>query len=96
MNTEDKIIELQENGFCVLTRQFPAPLIDACREALWPTLLDYLTKHREEPNRGPHRYFLPMPFDPPCFAPEFFFDPGVLSVIRGVMDTRVVADSMEL
>ena len=36
---------------------------------------------------------MPMPFDPPCFRPEFFFDDDVLSVVRGVMvDDRIVAD----
>ncbi len=33
-----------------------------------------------------------MPFRPPCFAPEFFFDHEVLSIVRGAMDDRVVAD----
>jgi len=32
-----------------------------------------------------------MPFEPPCFGPEFFFDTEVLSVVRGAMDDRVVA-----
>jgi ectoine hydroxylase-related dioxygenase (phytanoyl-CoA dioxygenase family) len=92
MNTPDKITELQQNGFCVLRAHFRSALIDACREALWPILLEYLKGHVEAPNRGPHRHFLPMPFDPPCFTPEFFCDTGVLSVVRGAMDTRVVAD----
>lgn len=43
-------------------------------------------------NRGPHRHFLPMPFRPPIFRPEFFFDVGVLSIVRAIMDDRVVAD----
>jgi hypothetical protein len=47
---------------------------------------------RRAPNRGPHRHFLPMPFTPPCFAPEFFFDDEVLRVVRAAMDDRVVAD----
>jgi ectoine hydroxylase-related dioxygenase (phytanoyl-CoA dioxygenase family) len=53
-------------------------------------LLAYLKAH--EPNRGAHRHFLPMPFEPPCYAPEFFFDPQILDIVRGVMDDRVVAD----
>lgn len=92
MSIGDKIGELRENGFCVLRAHFQTALINTCREAFWPTLLDYLEKHSATPNRGPHRHFLPMPFDPPCFTPEFFFDPGVMSVIHGTMDTRVVAD----
>jgi ectoine hydroxylase-related dioxygenase (phytanoyl-CoA dioxygenase family) len=33
-----------------------------------------------------------MPFEPPCFAPEFFFDTEVLNIVRGAMDDRIVAD----
>lgn len=55
-------------------------------------LIDYLERNRDRPNRGDHRHFLPMPFTPPCFAPEFFFDAGILSIVRTVMDDRMVAD----
>lgn len=92
MSVAQKIGELQERGFCVLTAHFPKPLVEACREAFRPVLLHYLDGHRESPNRGPHRHFLPMPFDRPCYAPEFFFDPVVLAIVRGIMDDRVVAD----
>ena len=86
------LAELHENGFCVLRNHLPKHLIDACRDALWPALTSYLVTHAEEPNRGPHRHFLPMPFDPPCFVPEFFFDAEILSVVRGAMGDRIVAD----
>jgi ectoine hydroxylase-related dioxygenase (phytanoyl-CoA dioxygenase family) len=33
-----------------------------------------------------------MVFEPPCFAPEFFFDGEVLGIVRGLMDDGVVAD----
>jgi hypothetical protein len=89
---EEKILELQDQGYCVLKRQLAQSVIETCREAFWPVLLAYLEKHAGEPNRGPHRHFLPMPFDPPCFAPNFFFDPAILNIVRGVMDDRVVAD----
>jgi len=92
VSTEDKITELKKNGFCVLRTQLSVPLIEACRDAFWPALLAHLEHYRQEPNRGPNRHFLPMPFDPPCFAPDFFFDPGVLSIVHKVMDARVVAD----
>ena len=92
MSNIDKINDLLENGFCILKAHFPVTLIEGCREAFWPILLDYLQKHRDEPNRGLHRHFLPMPFDPPCFSPAFFFDRDILSIIHEAMDTRVVAD----
>ena len=33
-----------------------------------------------------------MPFDRPCFAPEFFFDAAVLEIVHSLMGERVVAD----
>ena len=92
MPVENSVAELQDQGFCVLKAHFAKAAIQSCREAFWPILLDYIERNRDTPNRGEHRHFLAMPFDPPCFAPEFFFDAGVLSVVRGAMDDRVVAD----
>jgi hypothetical protein len=89
---QEKLVELQDKGYCVLREHFPRPLIDACRDAFWPILREYLEAHGHEPNRGPHRHFLPMPFAPPCFVPEFFFDPDVLGIVRAAMDDRVVVD----
>jgi hypothetical protein len=36
--------------------------------------------------------FLPTPFEPPSFTPDFFFDNEALNIVRGVMDDRVVPD----
>jgi hypothetical protein len=88
---DEKFLELQENGYCVLKTHLPREIIDACKQAFWPVLLKYITD-RHEPNRGPHRYFVPMPFDPPCYAPAFFFDSTLLQILRGAMDDRIVAD----
>lgn len=92
MAVQDKLAELQDEGYCVLRGHFARPLVEACREAFWPILAAYLETHGHAPNRGPHRHYLPLPFVPPVFAPEFFFDPDVLGVVRAVMDERVVAD----
>jgi Phytanoyl-CoA dioxygenase (PhyH) len=92
MHTRERINELKEKGFCILREHLASSLVNACREAFWPTLLDYLQNHCEKPNRGPHRHFVPMPFEPPCFAPEFFFDSEILNILYGVMGDKIVAD----
>src|SRR5215472_6158482 len=92
MIASEKLLELHENGYCVLRTHLPEDAINACREAFWPVLLTYLRDHEHAPNRGPHRHFLPMPFERPCFAPEFFFDAEVLRIVRRAMGQRVVAD----
>ena len=92
MVIKEKILAIQEKGYCVLRAHFARSVIDACRESFWPVLLAYLKTHGFEPNRGLRRHFLPMPLQPPCFAPEFFFDTEVLSIVRSVMEDRVVVD----
>ena len=88
----DKITEIRDQGYCILREHFARSPVEACRSAFWPILIAYLKTHGHQPNRGPNRHFLAMPFDPPCFAPDFFFDNEVLSIVRGVMDKRIVAD----
>jgi ectoine hydroxylase-related dioxygenase (phytanoyl-CoA dioxygenase family) len=89
---QEKVLELQDKGYCVLRAHLARPVIDACRDGFWPVLLGYLKIHDHEPNRGPHRHYLPMPFKPPCFVQDFFFDTEILSIVRRAMDDRIVAD----
>ena len=87
----EKISEVGEQGFCILRNHFAPPLVEACRQAFWPRLLTDLNGGHAS-NRGPHRHFFAMPFEPPIFIPQFFFDDDVLCIVRGLMDDRVVAD----
>lgn len=90
MTTVEAIQEFRNQGYCILRNHFDSHLMEECRKAFWPRLLAHIA--HTEANRGPHRHFLPMPFAPPCFLPEFFFDPDVLVIAKGLMDDRIVAD----
>jgi hypothetical protein len=90
--TQENIGAIRDRGYCVLPKHFPPRLIESCLKGFEPVLGAYLRSRSHEPNRGSYRYFLPMPFDPPCFVPDFFFDGAVLGIVRGVMDDGVVAD----
>lgn len=92
MTVEEHIAALQQHGLCLLRDHFSYRLIDDCRQAFWPVLNEYLSANAAKPNRGPHRHFLAMPFTPPCFASEFFFDSEILAIVCRVMDDSVVAD----
>ena len=76
----------------MLDGHFRPSLIEACRNAFEAVLRTYLRQHGHEPNRGVQRHCLPMPFTPPCFTPDFFFDADVLDIVRGVLGERTVAD----
>ncbi len=88
----ERVAEIHENGYCVLRQCLQIDVVDACREATWPVMLKHIGEEGRQANRGSYRHFLPMRFERPCFAPEFFFDAHVLDVIRGAMGPRVVAD----
>lgn len=81
MAADKKILELHENGYCVLRAHLSRDLIDQCREAFWPVLVTYLKTTDMSRTAEAHHHFLPMPFEPPCFAPEFFFDLEVLTFV---------------
>lgn len=87
----EKIGKVREQGFCILRNRFAPLQVEACRQAFWPRLVTYLDSGPAA-NRGPHRHFLPMPFEAPIFIPQFFFDDDVLAIVRGLMDDRVVVD----
>ena len=87
----EKMDKVREQGFCILRNHFAPLLVEACQQAFWPRLLIYLNSGHAS-NRGPHRHFFAMPFEPPIFIPQFFFDDEVLCIVRGLMDDRVVAD----
>ena len=88
--TEPSLASLNQDGFTVLRNLFEPQAVEACRQALWPTLLHHI--QTQQSNRGPHRHFLPMPFTPSCFNPSFFFDPTILSIIHAVLGERIAID----
>lgn len=91
-NFAEKIEELNKNGYCILKNHFESSLVDSCKLAFLPTLAAYLQRNEHLSNRGANRHFLPMPFEPPCFAPEFFFNETILKILKTVMGEKIVAD----
>lgn len=89
---ENNLSELRDKGYCVLKNQFRPSLINDCRQAFWPVMTQYLENYGQQPNRGVHRHFLPMPFSPPCFSPELFFNEAIMSIITGILGDRIAVD----
>ena len=88
----NKTEELQNQGYCILKGRFANSLVDNCRLAFLPILQTYLKHNGHLSNRGANRHFIPMPFEPSCFSPEFFFDAEILTVAKNVMGDKIVAD----
>lgn len=88
----DKTSEIQEQGFCILKGHFAVSLVNRCRLAFLTVFQKYLEINGHIPNRGTNRHFLPMPFEEPCFAPEFFFDDKILTIVKNILGDRIAAD----
>ena len=88
---QSAVAAVVDRGYCVLPGHLESTVVETCRAAFWPHLLTYLAAD-PAPNRGPGRHYVAMPFEASCFAPEFFFDPVILDVVRRLMDDRIVAD----
>jgi hypothetical protein len=82
-DTRQRIADLATDGYCLLPLHFAPPLIDACRAAVWRSLLTRVEGH--EANRGERRHFFPMPFETPSFAPESFFDDTLAGPVRNAL-----------
>jgi hypothetical protein len=87
----EKISEVREQGYCILKSHLAPQVVEACRQAFWPRLVKHINSGCGS-NRGLHRHFFAMSFEPTIFNPQFFFDDEVLYIVRGLMDDRVVAD----
>ena len=84
--------QIEQDGFCILRNHFPAVALDACLEAFTPQLLAYEKKHRGNPNRGPFRHYITLPFEPPFYNPTFFFDSCILDILRSILGTDIRID----
>ena len=69
VEVQDKVEQILVEGFCILRDQFPKPAIEAGNQAFAPILLDYVAEHADNPNRGPARHYIPLPFEPRCITP---------------------------
>ena len=79
LTPREKVAEIQEKGFCVLRAHLGQSVIQSCREAFWPILLDYVQRNRDKPNRGENRHFLAMPFEPVVLHQSFSSTPDFLA-----------------
>ena len=85
VEVQDKVEQILVEGFCILRDQFPKPAIEAGNQAFAPILLDYVAEHADNPNRGPARHYIPLPFEPPLYNPCFFDDDTIIAIASQVL-----------
>ena len=92
VEVQEKTEEILVEGFCILRNRFPKPAIEACNEAFASILRDYVAEHADNPNRGPCRHYITLPFEPPLYNPCFFNDDTVIAIASQVLGEDFAID----
>jgi Phytanoyl-CoA dioxygenase (PhyH) len=81
--------DVRRDSFCVLRGLLDRELLRAWAEAFRPLLEANVKNAADDPNRGPQRFYVTLPFGGVFADPRIVFDPYVLAICR-----RLVGDDM--
>lgn len=82
--------EVRETSCTVIRGLFPVEVIDAWNAAFQPLLAEAIARERDDPNRGPGRYYVTLPFY------DLWADPRIIDndVIMAIVEELVGADGV--
>ncbi len=92
IDIQDCVNQILEDGYCILRGHFPVDAVEASLAAFGPIADAYLAEHADNPNRGPHRYYIPQPFRPPFYNSAFFNDDTIIAIAHGILGEEAVID----
>src|SRR5438270_921233 len=81
--------DVRRESFCVLRGQLDRDVLRAWGEAFRPLLEANVKSAADDPNRGPQRFYVTLPFSGVFADPRIVFDPDVLAICA-----RLVGDDM--
>ncbi|HEX3464637.1 MAG TPA: phytanoyl-CoA dioxygenase family protein [Candidatus Elarobacter sp.] len=81
--------EVRRESYCVLRGQLDAAILRDWNEAFRPLLDENVRTAADDPNRGPQRFYVTLPFNGVFADPRIVFDPDVLTICA-----RLVGDEM--
>ena len=91
---ESKCEDILTEGFCVLKDLLPRQVIADCARAFEPILEAHIDEISTDPNRGPNRHYIRLPFEPPFADPIIYENEAVLSVVDRLLGEEVAMGSL--
>ena len=91
---ESKCEDILTEGFCVLKDLLPRQVIADCARAFEPILEAHIDEISTDPNRGPKRHYIRLPFEPPFADPIIYENEAVLSVVDRLLGEEVAMGSL--
>ena len=74
--------EVRRTSSTVIKGLIPVETIDAWNGAFQPLLLRSIAREKDDPNRGPSRYYVTLPFDGLWADPEVIDNDAVMAVVE--------------
>src|SRR4051794_17328108 len=74
--------QVLNDSFCVLSGHFSPDKLHAWNETFRPLLEEHIAREGHLRNRGPHRYYVTLPFAAPFADPEFYEDDDILAIVE--------------
>lgn len=81
----ERAAEVRRTGYTILREQIPAEAVAEVAAAFAPLWEDHLGEIRANPNRGPMRHYIQLPFEPPFYQSRIHGDPGMIGVVRKLL-----------
>jgi ectoine hydroxylase-related dioxygenase (phytanoyl-CoA dioxygenase family) len=78
---KDHADEVRRTSATVLRAVFPVAKIDAWNAAFKPLLQQAIAREGDDPNRGPNRYYVTFPFEPPWADPQIIDNDAIMAVV---------------
>lgn len=82
--------EVRRESYCVLRGHFDPALVRAWNEAFAPLLEQNVRTAADDPNRGPQRFYVTLPFAGVFADPRIVFDPDVLAICAQLVGEDLV------
>ena len=93
--TEDQVAEhaarVRQVGYTVLEQHLPVDAVAIIAEAFRTVYQDHLDEIRTNPNRGPMRHYIQLPFEPPFYQSSIHGEHGIIAIVR-----RLLGDGAEM
>ena len=77
--------EVRETSATVLRGAFPVETIDAWNAAFQPLLEQAVAREADNPNRGPNRYYVTLPFNGLWADPQIIDNDAIMAVVEAVV-----------
>lgn len=82
---QDRVRQVHEVGYTILEGCLPKDIIETIVRAFAPVYDGHLDIIRTDPNRGPMRHYIPLPFEVPFYQSAIHANSDVIAIVMAIL-----------